>query len=216
MKSLLPGICLLASVSLFAETDHSALALQFYKEGKFKEARIHSRAAMAIRETENINKNVLSVYVLTENDLTKLHDVLSRIYSIKESIPENFYDQVYALLERSLVSGDMETGLKWGTRFKKEAKAGKNYARGLYLYSCILNESGKIREALFVAKEAVSLLPDKKLDEKLRLFRISNLESEEIAEKESLEFLDKHPESEFTDRIIYKLIRFYESKKEDK
>ena len=210
------GIFLILSCYILAETDHPRLALQFFKEGKFKEARNHSWTAISDSLPETVDKNVLSVYVLTENNISKLHEVLSKIYAKRDSLPENFYDQVYAILERSLVANDMQTGLYWGTRFKKEARAEKNYARGLYLYSCILAESGRLKEGLYVAKEAMGLHPEKKLEEKLRLFRISNIDKAQIPPKEAEDFLNLFPGSEFSDRVLHKLIRHYEDNGESK
>jgi len=169
-------------------------AVKHFKSGKYEKAR--ELCEKIIRTQKSIPKKILVVSVLTAKELGSAEKYIQTYYKSLGSFDEELSKSVLFFLERGLVAERADSGLKWGYIFKKEAISYPEYPKGLYYYSCILKDSGKIKESAFVSNLALSHSTSHSLDEKIRLLRLHILPKKQI-QKEAGDFLEKYPNSEF-------------------
>lgn len=139
MRGLL--ILLFLPGMVFAGNSSLALAYQHYKKGNFSESLKISGQYLKKSPAGKHSDKILYIYVTSETSLYRIDKSLDKFHRPGNS--RFYYLAVYRAMERALVLGNHETGLKWGQIFYREAGQQDFYGKGLYLYSCILYSAKK-------------------------------------------------------------------------
>ena len=113
-------------------------------------------------------------------------------------------------MEKALLSEEYEIGAKWGDIYRQEAKSKKRkYIKGLYVYSCLLYKAGKSTLSLSVIDTALKEKPSKKMMDKLKLLRITQLKNDFQVIVESRNYLKNNYESTYADFIFAHMVQAY-------
>ncbi len=174
-------------------------AVSFFRQGNYEKARKISEKVIAREDT--IPKKILIVAILTAKGIRIADGYLMTYFKSEGKFDEELSKSVLFFLERAFVIEEYSLGLKWGYLFRKKAHPYPEYPKGLYYYSCILKDSGKSKDSLYVTSLALSRSTSVSLNEKIKLLRL-HLLKEKRPQKEIKEFLENYPESEYKEEIV--------------
>ncbi len=151
---------------------------------------------------------VIRYYFLLESNLDKLDQALDSIYKTNDKLNFRFHSLVFILIEKSLLQGDYQLGVKWGDIYKKEARSKKKkYYRGLYYFACHLYKMNDKHAALSVIETVLREKPKKNLKDKLTLLKILHYKNEYQFMLESKNFIKKNPDSNYVDLVFVNTIQ---------
>ena len=210
-------VFLLSSAILFyplfpSSDEESTLSkiTEHYKRKNYKEiSKIASEYIQKLPELDQDDK-VIKFYFHSESDVQKLDTVLDTIYKNTEEVNFRFHNLTYILMEKALLSEEYEIGAKWGDIYRQEAKSkNRKYIKGLYVYSCLLYKAGKSTLSLSVIDTALKEKPSKKMMDKLKLLRITQLKNDFQVIVESRNYLKNNYESTYADFIFAHMVQAY-------
>ncbi len=124
-----------------------------FKRGNYSQASSISIQYIKSQEFSNYDERFLIIYITGEKQINEIHWVLKKSLEKKPDRSSIFYNSIYLLLERALVLKDFNKGIYWGAIYEKEGGSSKKYEEGMYLYACILLESGKKAQSVAIAKK---------------------------------------------------------------
>jgi hypothetical protein len=151
---------------------------------------------------------IIRYYFLLESNLDKLDQALESIYKSTDKLNFRFHSLVFILIEKSLLVGDYQIGVKWGEIYKKEARSKKKkYFRGLYFYACHLYKLNDKVAALTVVEQVLREKTKKNLKDKLTLLKILHYKNEYQFMMESKNFIRKNPDSNYVDIVFVNMIQ---------
>ncbi len=152
-KSIAVCIFLVGSYSISAKTPDFEKVHDEFKRGNYSQASSISIQYIKSLDFNDYDERFLVIYITGEKQISEIHWVLKKSLERKPNRSSIFYNAIYLLLERALVLKDFNKGIYWGAIYEKEGGSSKKYEEGMYLYACILLESGKKSQSIGIAKK---------------------------------------------------------------